>query len=538
MLKMILADDESIVRNGLKRAIRWEDFDIEIIAEASDGLEALELCQQLNPDILFTDIRMPMMDGLEVALKLKEMGSSIRIIIISGIQDFNYAKTALDVSAEGYVLKPVKIPELTEVIKKVSNRIKFERNRQDEMLNLKHQFQEHFPVIREKFLRSLVLGAYTAEAQIREKLNYFNIPFHVSESCLIAALQIDDYINQFEVQPEEDKQLLSFSVSNIVDEILSNYDAGISFCLSENEFILIFKQTALKGNRYMEVCEEIIACLDKFLHLSVSIGIGTSVGSLLALNASYTDARSALQYKFYTGKGSILNINDINIVNNIQTENKLSVNIYELESQLMNFMRLGDYTDVSYILNKLFDNLCSSRNIPVEYIQRICVELVCITSRTIQDLGESIDEISGNLSGILEAIYKKESITELKSYISEIFTDIAQYMARRYNQKNARVINRIREIIEERYHENISVAKISEEVYLSPNYISMIFKQEMNETISEYLTKIRMEHAKNLLKSTDLRVLEIAEKVGYEDANYFSKVFKKYTGILPQKYRT
>lgn len=538
MLKMIIADDEAIVRNGLKKVIRWENFGIEIIAEAMDGQEAFELCQQLQPDILFTDIRMPIMDGLEVAMKLKELHSTISVIIISGMQDFNYAKTALDISAEGYVLKPINVDELHEVIKKVVNRIKLERNRQSEMIHLKQQLHEHFPVIREKFLRSLVLGAYANELQIQSKLQYFQLPFQWNESFMVSVLQIDDYSKTIESTSEEDKQLLSFSVSNIIEEILTNYNAGVSFCLNENEFILIFNQNAQTNKKYTEICEEAVSCLDKFLNISVSVGVGRWVNRVLSLNSSYTDARTALQYKFYTGRNSILDISDINIMNDINSGSVDGSCLYKNENQLMNFIKLGDCDGVSKTVTGMFDDLCADRNKPVDYIQSVCVELVCITSRTVQDLGENLDSIAGTRSGILEAIYKKESAYELKGYILAVFIKIAEYFSQKYNQKNARVINRIKEIIEQRYREDISVAKISEEVYLTPNYISMIFKQEMKETISEYITKTRMEQAKILLKTTDLRILEVAEKVGYEDAHYFSKVFKKYTGILPQKYRS
>jgi len=537
MLKMIIADDESFVRNGLKNIIDWVSFGIEIIADAEDGLEALELCQKLQPDILFTDIRMPIMDGLEVAMKLKELELDIRTIIISGIQDFNYAKTALDVDVEGYILKPVKIDELTELIKKVVSRIKLERNNQSEMINLKLQLQEHFPIIREKFLRNLVFGVYSDDLQLKNKLEYFKLSFEPQESFMAAVLQIDDYGKTIDNTSEEDKQLLSFSISNILEEIITNYDSGVSFCLNENEFIIIFKQNALFNGKYMDICEEIISLLGKFLHISVSIGIGRSVSGLLSIISSFSDARSALQYKFYTGKGSILDIRDINIMNEITSESTSHSSLYDIEDQLMNFTKSGDSEGAGKTIDRLFDHLCSDRSIPVDYIQSICVELVCITSRTIQDLGENIDHIAGNRSGIIETVYKAENAIELKNYIHSIFVKITDYLSQKYSQKNSRVINKIKEMIEQRYQEDISVAKISEEVFLTPNYISMIFKKEMNETISEYITKIRMEKAKTLLKTTDLRILEVAEKVGYEDPHYFTKVFKKYTGVLPQKYR-
>lgn len=537
MLKMILAEDETAVRRGLKNIIPWEKLGIEIISEAVNGQEAFDLCQELKPDILFTDIRMPIMDGLELAVKLKEVKSSIRIVFISGAQDFNYAKTALDVDADGYILKPVKINEVTEVFQKVVSWIKFERNRQSEVTHLKQQQNEYFPVIREKFLQNLLMGAYSDKTQIKDKIKYFKLPYDVNESLLVSVMQIDDYSKTTENTSEEDKQLLSFSVTNIVDEIVSNYSSGISFCLNESEFVIIFNQSVQVNGKYNEICEELTTCLSKFLNISISIGIGTWVEGISSINSSYKDARTALQYKFYTGKSSVLDINDINIINNTTVESLNSSQIYETENQLMGFIKLGDIEGASNVLDSLFNNLCSDRNVPVDYIQSICVEIICIASRTTKEIGQNLSGIFGNQAAIIEEIYRKENVEALRLYISDTILRVCEYFSKKYSQKNSKVILTIKDIIDQRYSEDLSIAKISEEVFLTPNYISMIFKQEMNETITNYIIKVRMETAKNLLKSTDMKILEISRKVGYEDPHYFSKAFKKYTGTHPQKYR-
>jgi two-component system, response regulator YesN len=538
MLKMIIADDESIVRHGLRNVIQWENFGIEVVAEAADGQEALDACLELNPDILFTDIRMPMLDGLEVAMKLKELKMNIRVVIISGAQDFNYAKTALDADAEGYVLKPVNIDDLSDVFKKVVNRIKLERNQQSEVTQLKQQLHEHFPLIRENILRNMIHGVYVNAQEINKKMQFYNIPLQTDGDHLVSVLQIDDYSRYTDNLTEEDRQLLIFSIHNIIEEIMNNYNAGIVFSTNENEFVMIFNHNAQSGRKYTEICEEITLCLRKFLDVSVSIGIGRSVGSILSVNLSYKDAATALQYKFYTGKNSILDINDIHIMNEFNPSNIDSSNLYEYENQLMNFVKLGDCESVQKTISNIFDEICSSRNIPIDYVQSIWVEIVCIASRNIRDLGENPDSITGSCSMILEEIYRKENADDLKKYISGIFAEITHYFSKKYNQKNIAIINKIKEIIAKRYNEDLSVAKISGEIYLTPNYISQIFRKETGETITQNITKIRMEQAKKLLKSTDFKILEISEKVGYEDSHYFSKAFKKYTGVHPQKYQS
>ena len=158
MLKIVIADDENIVIETLKALVPWEEFNIEIIGDASNGQEAFELCLQHKPDILLTDISMPLMDGLEVALKLKERCICTRIILLSGIEDFNYAKTALEIDVEAYILKPIRIAELKQTIKRVSENIKMEINKTELVNDLKRQLSENISMVKEKFLTNLILG--------------------------------------------------------------------------------------------------------------------------------------------------------------------------------------------------------------------------------------------------------------------------------------------------------------------------------------------------------------------------------------------
>lgn len=540
MLKMIIADDESIVRKGLRNIFPWEEYGIEIIAESANGQEALDLCMQLKPDILFTDIRMPMMDGLEVAIKLREQGNDLKIIILSGAQDFNFAKTALAINAEGYITKPIKMNELKEVIKKVTQNISMERNREEKIQQLTKQLQENMLVMRDKFLRNLITGIYSNEQDIRDKLDYFKIPLAPDESVLVSVIQIDDYNEIIERYTEDDKQLLSFSVNNILDETVRNYNCGFSLLINENEFAVIFNYKSQINNKYMDVCEEISGYIKRFLDISVSIGLGQPVSQALQLSSSYKSAKVVLQYRFYSGKGSILSINDLNniIEGNKNTKFSEYSNMYEAESRLINHVQLGDSAAVSEIIDEIFKILCSGEKVSANYIHYFCAEMISFVYRAIYELGESLDNIVAERSVILDKVYKTENVFDLQSYLTSLFTEITKYFMKKHKQKNSKIIEKIKKMIELGYKDDIDVKTISNEVYLSPNYISLIFKQETGESIIEYLTKVRMETAKELIKTTDMKISEISERVGYESQYYFSTVFKKYAGIHPTKYRT
>lgn len=531
MLKMIIADDESIAREGILNIVNWNELGIEIIAEASDGQEAYNLCMKYLPDILFTDIRMPVMDGLEVAEKLKENGIDVKVIIFSGIQDFGYAKSALNINAEGYILKPLDVLELTEVIQRVVKKINNEKSIEQKVRNLKQQLHEHFGAAREKFLKNIILGAYQNEKDIINKLEYFNEPFLINKPIVVAALQIDEYARLTENYNEEEKQLLGFSIVSIAEELINNYTTGSCVAMNDNEFVMIFNSEFANGHDKSELFSAIIDNLNKYLKISVSIGVGREVTNILRTNVSYKEAVEALYFKFYTGKNAIIDITDINLADNEIPD------LYAEENELVNFIKSGNVEETETSIRNLFNKLSLDKKYTVEYIHRICDEIVYITTRAIYELGLEIGGVNRNRAEILNDLYQTESIFELQRKMTEILVDIAKHFSQKYTQKNKKIVDDIMRYIEKKYMDDINIKKIADIVYLSPNYISVLFKQMTGITIIDYLTKTRMENAKILLKETDFRILEIAEMVGFQDASYFSKVFKKYTGIYPQKYR-
>lgn len=537
MFKMIIADDEALVRDGLKDILPWNEYGIEVIALAVDGQEALELCIKHKPDILFTDIRMPIMDGLEVATELKKLGIMSKIIIFSGVEDFNYAKTALNVKAEGYILKPLKIPELIQTITRVVDSINQEKCKKFELIDLKQQLRESLPTLSEKFLRNWVRGAYEDENEIIKNFQQLNLNIQTGDALTIAVLKIDDYYNIEKRMTENDIQLLFFSILNIVNEIIANHKSGICSNIGTNEFIIIF-DNPLK-QKQLEVCNEISFCINKYLNIPMSMGIGQSIDDLPRINVSYNDALLALQYGFYKGNNSILTIDDIRNLKNDRVDMRDFVysEIYDKENNIISYMKLGDVDKVEETIDELFVQIRSISNLPGNYIQNVCVEMLLGVSRAIYELNENIDTIVGSRTLLQETIYKTTNIYDLQNCIKTILSSITSYFSKKYTQKNTRVINSIKDIIKKHYRENIGVSFIAKEIYLSPNYISLIFKQETGENLTEYLTKLRMEKAKELLKESDLKVLDIAEYVGIENPHYFSTVFKKYTGMHPQKYR-
>ena len=540
MLTMVIADDEYLVRDGLVNVINWEEYDITIVGQAVNGQEALKLCLELSPDILLTDIRMPIMDGLEVAAILKEEKSNTKIIIISGIEDFNYAKTALEVKAEGYILKPVDIDELSKIVCKVKNAIILEKIMKTKMQELQAHMKVNSTLAHEKFLHSIIKGSYDSNCDIDEKIKYFQLPFEEEALFMIAVMKIDVIKSESEFSSEKEFHLLEFCIKNIANEILSTQQLGMCLCIGEGEFVMIFKELMIQNENYKGLCEDIITAILKLLQVHCSMGLGKPVKRFEQLSKSYKQAHIALDHRFYTGKNSIINFVDVEINNTFETSNEqlMNQNLYDIENLIIKAVKMGNIDMVTHNLNLIFKCLTQGKKHQVEFIQMRYAELISLVSRSIFENDESMEEIVGKSSAIIENIFQMSDIFEVNQYITELFVNLTGYYEKKYVQSKEKTIQLIKTIIHSRYREEISVALIAQEIYLTPNYISLLYKKYTGQTITEYLTQIRMEQAKTLLASTDLKILDVAEHVGYKNTNYFSTVFKKYTNVYPQKYRS
>lgn len=533
-LKMIIADDEYNVREGLKDVVEWDKLGIEVAATAADGPELLDLCTRLQPDIVVTDIRMPELDGLQAADYLRSSGSSVRIVIISGVQDFHYAKTALNLKADGYILKPIKVDELETVMLEVVESVRRERSREEREQRLKQQLQDNLPALRERFLAGLASGMFRGEEELESKLRFFGLSDYAEGSVIAAALTIDDYEEAVERFSEENRQLIMFSVSNILEEIAQRHRSVIVFSPHENQFVALFFHQEGLAVRHMDILQEMLDSTSTYLKMSLSAGVGNTVDRVVDVRYSCLEAKLALEYRFFTGNGAILPIGDF-------SESRVHIDfsrIYDQQNKLIHNMKLGKVEEVGVTITEIFEEIGKDCSYPISYVQSVGVEMINMASRAFHEMGENAEAVFPDLPEVIIELYRQHHISDLIGRMQGIFRTVTQFFLRKNNRKNSGIINKIKAIIDRSYMENVTVGRLAEEVYLSPNYISLIFRQETGTTVTEYVTRVRMEAAKELLKSPDLKVLEVAEMIGYENATYFSTVFKKYTGMHPQKYRS
>lgn len=537
MMKLFIVDDEPIMRDGLSECYDWAQHGIEVVGTADDGNTALEKIYKVKPDIVLTDVKMPKMSGIEMADRLLNdpQTNHIKIIFVSGHGDLEYLKSAISMAAVDYILKPVQFDELAEVLDKAVGMIKKEEQQKDFIYDMEIKLFKSMPLLKDKFFLSLLSEEESDIDSIKSKLDFMDIDLRIDGLYNVFVINIDDKEAVFENKKERDKQLTSFAILNITNELVTNYFSGCVIVKKFGEFVGIVDlqdETDEKKELFSEMLNKIKDNLKNILSISVTIGVGRTVNSLAAIACSYESAKEAAAQRFFYGTNKII----------VQDKlEKSESNRFKFEPQktekLTLSLKVGDYDKVKEHLEQIFEDMSDAVSGAQEYYRNICLQLMIMTTWVILDLGYSPDELGTDDSRILQDILKAETVYEMKKLVMQQFEKACGFILEKSNRNMTKLIKEIKEIIHKRFGENLALSDIANEVFLTPTYICLIFKQETGETINEYLTKVRIEQAKKLIKDSKLKFYNICNEVGYSDPNYFSRIFKKYTGYSPSEYR-
>lgn len=533
MLKIMIVDDEYYFREAFKVSQQWNELGFEICAEAKNGQEALRKMSELNPDITIVDINMPIMDGLEFAQKVKEQGINSKILILTGHSEFNYARQAVSLGVYNYLLKPVNDEELINSLLKIKKDIEKEANIKIEVNKLKQQVKENIPLLKEKFLNELIQGNSITQAnEVIKKLKYLNLNM-LSDYYRVITIELD-----YEENPQwsdEDKQLWKFAVSNITNEILEKTFVFEMCYDSDDRICVIISANGNEDNLYSQLeekLEQVRAAVYKYLQFSITIGIGNKKDDILDIAVSYKESLVALKNRITVGNNKVILYNSVE-----DLELKFNLFTAEHRSQLLMNMRIMNTQEIDKLIAQLFQDV-RGRNIHHEILFVVCIQIVSICMEIIVEMGLSFKDIfPSNQLGIFDEMQSKRSIDELENWVKGIFTETIQYIKKNKNSKASQLIEKVKKYIEDNYQDDeLDIDKMAKNLFVNYGHLCFIFKRDTGITINEYLTEFRMKKAKEHIDSGNHSVLDIAKRVGYADANYFGKCFKKHYGLAPKKY--
>lgn len=524
LLKVMLVDDEENERNLLRICINWNELGMEIIGEASSAREALDTLDEINPDIIITDIRMPFMDGLEFSKIVVETYPYIKVMVLTAHEEFEYAKEGIKVGVADFLLKPIKRSELKNALTNLKNKIESERLYKNEFNELKKQLEDNFPYIKERFLNELVQNSLLTE-YLENKLSYFSLEDfkHFVQVALI------EYENTDKEVFEEQKVLLGMKCTEIIKKYFKE-DNRIEIFTDNGQRIVI-----LSGNdniELIECCEQIKAMIINRLKCYVSIGVGNVYCDIKDLKRSYSEACEALNYKVLYGKNNVISFADTNI-----NENSWSTNTDEI-SKIGFYVKTGIGEKAIEQVHLIFKDFYHTGLKSIDQIRITSINIVTVLLNAITELGLNYNDIFTDGSLPYDKILKIDTVPDMDNYITGIITDIVNSVKVIRTRKTNKVISEIIDSMQENLENpDLSLSSIAKEFYLNSSYLSRTFKQETGCTFVEYLTKLRIEKALNLFKETELMLYEVAEKVGIPDPNYFGKCFKKYVGMSVNDYK-
>lgn len=539
LYRIILVDDEEEVRQSIIRKIDWKSAGFCVVGDAENGQEALEKVEALEPDLILTDIRMPYMDGLSLAERVRQKYPSVKIVIFSGYDDFEYAKQAIKLNVTEYILKPVNVEELTAILKRIKTNLDEEIEQKRNVSLLRENYIRSLPILREQFLNELVVSP-VPEEELEARLGEYDIPLGGAKKWVAASIDIEpeEYGKGDQLPLHKEKDLIPISVMQIVGEKLGNYCRSSVFTTSRTSRDQLALIAAIDGDNshtgLIDVLGDICKETKKILEVPITIGIGHSCQKLGEVSSSYKAAMDALGYKAIVGAGSTIYINDVEPVN----VGKLSFDGKD-EAELIAAIKFGPREKINEAVQNVIDKM-SDAKVHFRQCQAYMLSVGSSMIRLIQqydlDLAQlSEEELGEDTFAIIPKMQKKEDFAR---WLLLAALRMNQAMNQERDNTMKQVIQKAKEYIMDHYQDTeLSVEKICRQLHMSPAYFSTMFKKETGQAYTSYLTQVRLDKAVELLNKTDDKTYVIASKVGYQEQNYFSYVFKKRFGVSPTKFR-
>lgn len=520
MYKAVLVDDENYDLEGLRQLIPWTELGIEVVCSENRSLSAMSYIDQHPVDILVTDIKMPVLTGLELSRKALDKNPNLKTIFISGYQDFEYAKQALNLKADGYLLKPVDDDEIVELLRKVVAEIDDTRKKNNEQSH----FTESFAFIKSDFLQHLLEGRINQEALPAFLARY---PLDIPTGTAIAVIiELDDVLWKNKLMPDAGQAALR-AATTIITEYIDDHKLGPWCKLSYSQFALIYQEEAAR-------LEDALADLNEYVQRNTYFTLTSSYGDLVAfpdrITQSFTQAKELIGNKMFLGKNRIIppRLAKLQIAKDAKDLNAI------LDAM---FMAVASYDLVKICdgMDDLFDNVRTFEH-PVK-VYSFSIHIASKLEAYLNTVNETYDSLLGWEFEHLDVIRQFETTEDIKSWLRKTVFEISERLFLKKQSKSRRIIEPIEQYIQAHLAEEITLREIANKFSYSANHMGFLFKEQTGESFNDYLVRNRMEKARNLLQEPTLKIYEVADQVGYKSLAYFSRLFREHYGITPGDYR-
>ena len=528
---LILVDDEAHVRSSMRRNTPWGDYGFSVIGEANNGVEAIELVEDLKPDVIITDIRMPYLNGIELIKQIREIQPTITIIILSGYDEFTYAQTAIHYNVKEYILKPVSKKDFCELLERTKKVLDATYLKINNINVLEDKYEKALPLLKEKFLLSLLSPTRdNNNVDLIQKAKSFDYNIE-GNHFIVATVEAN----------RNDSPLVAMAMMEVCKERLSNKNA--IFLQVEDQIVILFIENKMgEGDDFeplyikqvFRMISEISSYLNKYLKGGSTIGIGSAVHYPSQIHVSYKESLIALNYKAYQENQEILYINDVEHIDHPVVKKEM---LLTKRDEFLTALKMGKKDKVEKLALTFFDN---TSGLNPEGLQSYLLSIVSMLAEVTISYGTSISQINiaKGERNFIQELSTITTVNKARKWFVELSVSINQAIKGKREQSHIKFVEDAKQYIEEHYQDqNLCLETLCDYLGISTAYFSSTFKKETGTSFVNECNITRINKAKILMRETDMKNYEISERVGFSDSNYFSFCFKRTVGLSPSKYR-
>lgn len=528
MIKLIVIDDESQLCHGIAYHIPWEVHGIQLVGVAYDGESGIRLIEDKQPDIVLTDVRMPILSGLEMIEEVIKTNKRVRFIILSGHEEFSYAKKAISLGVKNYVLKPTGEEKIVDEVLKVKDHLIQELRETQSMELIQEKWNEYLPRLQEQFFQHWIMKQFSKD-EIMEQAIRLQLPIFKKQFYTVAVFMID---YSMERDKEASRAFYDFSLLNSINEnsAAENYRA---FSASNGSTVVLFwSEKGDDKDVFIKQTNQLInlwlISFKRSLEISASAGIGRIIDEKERVYISFEQAKRALLLRDYFGYNVAISYEeDYDQYEVLYLESTL-------EKNLEMAMDMSDVEKAMAAISAYIDDYEADSQVE-NILKEIIFHLQSFFIRYIQSKGWFVHHV------LDEPLFVRKSLSIDKETVMEemlnIVNKIISYSMKKQNASRNQTIQLVLNKIDQKLYEEISLQEIADEVFVNSSYLSRLFSREIGQSFSNYVTERKMQMAKEWINKQE-KVSTIANKLGYRDVSYFTKVFRKYWGVTPTEMAT
>ncbi len=530
MLKMLIVEDEKWEREGLIDFLDWPALGIELCGLACDGIDGLEKARMFMPDIIITDIKMPGLDGLKMSSEIREFIPDTKIIILTGYDDFKLAQEAININANAYILKPVEEEELLKVLQEVISRCEKDASRTEQERKLLMLINEKAELARNEMLLELLKDK--AATGVLEKAKMEGI---LPQNCRYTVIAVKCFQAETDSDSDGKSDIKSKNIEGVFrDDCYGVVSVELIYEAEKLVYLIVSREKTISEDlQAIKAASEKVLCENETFDAFAGIGIGTDDPGQLYI--SCRQAAEALDYSVFWGDKKVCVYSELEAIvqyYSYSTGEFLSRGNYYIK-QLMHSVRAADNERIDQLLSEMFEFIDKCRWAGREMIVNFLFGLLNETSLLFYSPAQTnIDESAAG-----SPLLSMNDFAAIKQYICTFYNSVVQRIQQKMNNKDENIVQKVEQIIMERYCSDLSIKTIAAEVYLSPNYLGNIFKKCTGRSLNDFICQFRMEKAKELLQSPKCRVSKVAAQIGIPNTSYFCMLFKETYGIAPGEYQ-